>query len=124
MLGSNIVNDRVSLSLSAFLWSYRRVDFQLGLFPLVIDHIMAFAKKRSASFIDDSDASSTAAPQAPKKTKTVGSASPAGKDDDGNPYWDVCRAFPKPFCYCSSSHYLSCRPNVARASPTSRTHIS
>jgi hypothetical protein len=49
---------------------------------------MSYTKKRSASFIDDSDASTTA-PQAPKKSKKTGSASPAGEDDDGNPYWDV-----------------------------------
>jgi hypothetical protein len=46
------------------------------------------SKKRSASFIDDSDESTTPA-QAPKKTKKTGSAAPAGEDDEGNPYWDV-----------------------------------
>jgi hypothetical protein len=48
-------------------------------------------KKRSASFVEDSDDLSTASgPSAPKKTKKAPSTGPAsGKDDDGNMYWEV-----------------------------------
>lgn len=40
------------------------------------------SKKRRASVSDDSDAGTSH-----KKSKT--SSAPAGKDEEGNPYWDV-----------------------------------
>lgn len=51
-------------------------------------------KKRSASFVDDSDDSSTNKQSALKKTKnavTTATAGASGKDDDGNPFWEVRR---------------------------------
>lgn len=47
-------------------------------------------KKRSASIVDDSDAAEAPAPTAPKKNKSAAAAAhPQGKDDDGNPFWEV-----------------------------------
>lgn len=49
-------------------------------------------KKRSASFVDDSDDSSAAKQSAPKKTKSTAStakAGTAGTDDEGNAFWEV-----------------------------------
>lgn len=49
-------------------------------------------KKRSASFVEDSDDSSTTRPTAPKKTKGTAAASSngaSGKDDEGNPFWEL-----------------------------------
>lgn len=50
------------------------------------------SKKRSASFVADSDESDTAvAPKASKKNKNAVSANaPDGRDDEGNPFWEVC----------------------------------
>lgn len=49
------------------------------------------SKKRRASVSDGSDADTTSH----KKSKT--SSAPAGKDDEGNPYWDVSLS-PFPSC--------------------------
>ena len=46
-----------------------------------------FSKKRRASTSDDSDVG--ASHKAAKKSKSRASAAPAGKDDEGNPYWEV-----------------------------------
>lgn len=50
-----------------------------------------FSKKRSASMVEDSDASDPeVAPQPAKKVKdTAAAASADGKDDEGNPFWEV-----------------------------------
>ncbi|KAJ6443288.1 transcriptional Coactivator p15 family protein [Purpureocillium lavendulum] len=49
------------------------------------------SKKRSASFVDHSDESDTVvAPKASKKNKNAVSANaPKGKDDEGNPFWEL-----------------------------------
>lgn len=50
-----------------------------------------YSKKRRASSDDVSDdGSNSASHQAVKKTKRCDAAvSPAGKDDEGNPFWEV-----------------------------------
>jgi hypothetical protein len=81
---------------------------------------MSHPKKRSASFIDDSDTSSNATAQASKKTKKAGSLSPAGEDDDGNPYWDV-RSFHtdgRP-----TLTFSSCQTNAELDFPSSKTCV-
>lgn len=59
-------------------------------------------KKRSASFIDDSDDSAVAAPSAPKKSKNTTSSTTngSGKDDDGNPFWEVGSSLDSTVWYC------------------------
>lgn len=49
------------------------------------------SKKRSASMVEDSDGlDAPASAPSVKKTKSAASAAPpAGKDDDGNSYWEV-----------------------------------
>ncbi|GJN70784.1 hypothetical protein PLIIFM63780_002623 [Purpureocillium lilacinum] len=49
------------------------------------------SKKRSASFVADSDESDTAVvPKASKKNKNAVSANaPDGRDDEGNPFWEL-----------------------------------
>lgn len=49
--------------------------------------------KRSATLVEDSDDPS-APPQVTKRAKSAGSGEPSGKDDEGNPYWDVRIIFP------------------------------
>ena len=46
------------------------------------------SKKRSASFVEDSDDSAPAVPAPAKRSKT-GASAPDGTDDDGNPFWEV-----------------------------------
>lgn len=46
-------------------------------------------KKRSQSFIDDSDHLDALTNKAPKKTKTSAAVAASGKDDEGNPFWEV-----------------------------------
>lgn len=51
---------------------------------------MAKNLKRSASFVEDSN-DSDGPLQITKKPKSAkASAAPAGKDDEGNDYWEVC----------------------------------
>lgn len=48
------------------------------------------SKKRSASMVEDSDGPEESVAPSIKKTKNAAAAAqPSGKDDDGNPYWEV-----------------------------------
>lgn len=50
--------------------------------------MVEYSKKRRASHSDESDGET--AHKTAKKTKSLAStATPAGKDDEGNPYWEV-----------------------------------
>lgn len=81
-----------------------------------------FSKKRRASTSDDSDVG--ASHKAAKKSKNRASAAPAGKDDEGNPYWEVNMTYN---CYylveIRSQPLVSCSypVNAASGCPSSKT---
>lgn len=64
-----------------------------------------FSKKRRFGTSDDSDVGTSH--KVAKKSKSKPSAAPAGRDDEGNPYWEVRNAYVVTLLReCAHNHYF------------------